>query len=144
MMNNNDNIYKDRTSYPQNAKKNVHENYPLNSKIIHSNKLGQLKTILNRTPQSNLYCFPVNKIEKVLKRTYSRPAINKYKGGKYTIIKIETNHIDRQNANSIIPIYPSSLKHAPSYDYELTPIEYVRYHKSSVAESEKSCRCQKQ
>lgn len=38
---------------------------------------------------------------------------------------------------SIILIYPSSAKHAPLCDYELTPIEYVRYHRKTVSEEEK-------
>jgi hypothetical protein len=37
----------------------------------------------------------------------------------------------------LIPIYPSSAKHAPLCDYELTPIEYVICHRNTLSEGEK-------
>ena len=38
----------------------------------------------------------------------------------------------------VIPTSPSSPKHAPLCDYELTPIEYVRYHRNTESNREKT------
>lgn len=46
----------------------------------------------------------------------------------------------------LIPVYPSSVMHAPLCDCELIPIEYVRCHRNTVSERgkilNKSCRNQ--